>query len=672
MGQLLWQRQANTARGQFAQVLYGNGIQTRMAYDSKTGLLQTHQAGAAPANSAANPATAGTDASIVSQSYDYNALGHLTQRGDANHFTQEQFLYDNLNRLSSQILTHTGTAHTVRNVSYSYNAIGNILSNSEVGQYTYATAAVGSRPHALASINGQAGKLTNPHYSYDAHGNIASVTSGAAGAGGNGASRTHSWTSFDNPLSMSVSHPAVTNPANVLGTPVASIPAGSASIAWLYGPEHQRIRETFSKTQGGQTTARTLYVLHPDNEGSLYFEREAKTAGAGAGTNENRHYLSAEKGSFLLITSSNPIQSQAQSDATINSPATITNAEQKYWHKDHLGSIVASTNSNLTVIERLAYDPFGKRRFTNGVYDLVGTIDAQTTNRGFTGHEHLDELDFIHMNARVYDPDIGRFLSPDPTIAHSDNPQSFNRYSYAYNNPLNIVDPSGFTGAEMQGVTDAVTPAVVDGGKQPDAQNKDAEGKATSATDPKAGKQSPTNGLVGAITVIADVVKGFVGQLASNFTSTIGPDMENPAQKVGAYMAMAGLKGNKSNPATASAARMAEAEKKAAQLAANKAKGKEAEQLAKPVIEAQGKQVIGSQVTIQTSTGKRVADHVTKDSKGNIGLSEVKSGDATRSAAQMAKDTEIATQGGKMVGKNAPEGLVNTNVKAVTEVVRMP
>jgi YD repeat-containing protein len=61
-----------------------------------------------------------------------------------------------------------------------------ILSNSEVGQYTYATAGAGARPHALASINGQAGKLTNPQYSYDAHGNIQSVT------GANGGQRTHS------------------------------------------------------------------------------------------------------------------------------------------------------------------------------------------------------------------------------------------------------------------------------------------------------------------------------------------------------------------------------------------------------------------------------------------------------------------------------------------------
>jgi Domain of unknown function (DUF5615) len=49
------------------------------------------------------------------------------------------------------------------------------------------------------------------------------------------------------------------------------------------------------------------------------------------------------------------------------------------------------------------------------------------------------------MNARVYDPDIGRFLSPDPTIPYAHNPQSFNRYSYAMNNPLNRVDLDGFS-----------------------------------------------------------------------------------------------------------------------------------------------------------------------------------------------------------------------------------
>jgi RHS repeat-associated protein len=217
------------------------------------------------------------------------------------------------------------------------------------------------------------------------------------------------------------------------------------AISFLYGPEHQRIREVSTKTSAGVSSHKTLAVLHPDNEGALYFERETIHSGPGANTSQNRHYLSAEKGSFLLVTSNGPIQSQAQQNASLGSPAALANAEYKYWHKDHLGSIVASTSSSNALIERMAYEPFGKRRFTNGQFDQTGTIDAQSTIRGFTGHEHLDELDFIHMNARVYDPDIHRFLSPDPTVAHANNPQSFNRYSYGYNNPLNVVDPTGFT-----------------------------------------------------------------------------------------------------------------------------------------------------------------------------------------------------------------------------------
>jgi RHS repeat-associated protein len=272
---------------------------------------------------------------------------------------------------------------------------------------------------------------------------------------------------------------------------VATVPAGNASMGWLYGPEHQRIRETFSKTElingANQTTARTLHILHPDNEGSLYFEREIKTQGPGAGTAqaaENRHYLSAEKGSFLLITSNGGIQTQAQSNSTLSTPTAIT-SEQRYWHKDHLGSIVASTNANLTVIERMAYDPFGKRRFTNGVYDQAGTIDAQTTNRGFTGHEHLDELDFIHMNARVYDPDIGRFLSPDPTIPYINNPQAFNRFAYAVNNPLNYIDKDGFKfsdGPTQQSDPAARTGNIASDTSTPNEGNALGKAEALSAT----------------------------------------------------------------------------------------------------------------------------------------------------------------------------------------------
>ena len=69
---------------------------------------------------------------------------------------------------------------------------------------------------------------------------------------------------------------------------------------------------------------------------------------------------------------------------------------------------------------------------------------AAVTRDGFTGHEQLDNLDLIHMNGRVYDPRIGRFISADPYVTLPYDGQGLNRYAYALNNPLALTDPSGF------------------------------------------------------------------------------------------------------------------------------------------------------------------------------------------------------------------------------------
>ena len=83
------------------------------------------------------------------------------------------------------------------------------------------------------------------------------------------------------------------------------------------------------------------------------------------------------------------------------------------------------------------------------------------TKRGFTGHEHLEELDLIHMNGRIYDPVVGRFLSPDPHVQDPYNTQSFNRYSYTSNNPLKHKDPTGFFFMFALGIFAAVATAAV-------------------------------------------------------------------------------------------------------------------------------------------------------------------------------------------------------------------
>ncbi|MCP4371085.1 MAG: hypothetical protein GY797_23665 [Deltaproteobacteria bacterium] len=115
--------------------------------------------------------------------------------------------------------------------------------------------------------------------------------------------------------------------------------------------------------------------------------------------------------------------------------------EVQYLHQDHLGSTVTITNHEAKVIDYFRYDVLGNKIRTG---TSPGADDPfQYTQNGFTGHEHIGSAQLIHMNGRVYDSSLGRFLSPDPIIQNPYNPQSLNRYSYVMNNPLSIIDPSG-------------------------------------------------------------------------------------------------------------------------------------------------------------------------------------------------------------------------------------
>jgi RHS repeat-associated protein len=110
-----------------------------------------------------------------------------------------------------------------------------------------------------------------------------------------------------------------------------------------------------------------------------------------------------------------------------------------YNLKDHQGNLTATIQGN--TVERLSYDAWGRRRNPVGFgYSNV----THTFDRGYTLHEHYDDFDLINMNGRLYDPVLGRMLSPDIAIQDEYNAQAYNRYSYCFNNPLRFTDPSGY------------------------------------------------------------------------------------------------------------------------------------------------------------------------------------------------------------------------------------
>ncbi len=112
--------------------------------------------------------------------------------------------------------------------------------------------------------------------------------------------------------------------------------------------------------------------------------------------------------------------------------------------RDYLGSITNILSSEGSMIQELSYDAWGRLRDPKTLKNYApGEEPDLFIGRGFTGHEHLTHYGLINMNARLYDPVSGRFLSPDPYIQMPDFSQNFNRYSYALNNPLCYVDEDG-------------------------------------------------------------------------------------------------------------------------------------------------------------------------------------------------------------------------------------
>ena len=132
-----------------------------------------------------------------------------------------------------------------------------------------------------------------------------------------------------------------------------------------------------------------------------------------------------------------------------NTLDTRTAETTHYLLRDHLGSLTAILDQYGTDLESFSYDAWGQRRTPGtaamlALLTLRSALHSRTTTRGYTGHEMLDAHGIIHMNGRIYDPKLGRFLQADPIVQFPHYSQGWNTYSYVLNNPLTYTDPSGY------------------------------------------------------------------------------------------------------------------------------------------------------------------------------------------------------------------------------------
>jgi RHS repeat-associated protein len=224
-----------------------------------------------------------------------------------------------------------------------------------------------------------------------------------------------------------------------------------------YDGDGQRVRKT-------TPTGETIYA------GGL-FERVTP---AGGGPVVRRYYVHSPERAIAVVT-------------RVEAAGTTA-----YLHADNLGSTDAITDATGQVVERHSYDAFGA---AGPVWKAAGTTEV--TSRGFTGHEDDGDLGLVNMKGRMYDPKVGRFLTPDPIVSRPHDGQSWNPYSYVLNNPLKYVDPTGFAG-ETPALSDADRAAIASNQRGFVVQNGKiigfVEKEQVITAQPSSGDQAKTTG----------------------------------------------------------------------------------------------------------------------------------------------------------------------------------
>lgn len=370
----------------------GNGVVTNRTFEATTGYLRSITAGI------------GSSTSVENMSFTLDRNGNLLGRADANLNRSEDFTYDAVDRLTQTRLFNNAawTGGAASTETMYYDAFGNIRSKGTAYSnynYTVDTSGVSlcnapanptAQPHAVRQVTVGAAVRTQ---CYDRNGNIVKQV--------NGQYDTATWW--------------VSNLAR-------RISKGSEYAEFTYGPDRARYKQTSVRSGVSETTT---YV------GGVY-ERFVRS-----GVTEHTFYINGGGGAVAIYK-------RADNGGS-------TTVATKYLHRDHLGSVVALSDEagNVAAADRMSFDAWGKRRANTWVNAAAGTQISPTTytsftRRGFTGHEQLDFLGVVHMNGRVYDSEIGRFLSADPFVQFPESTQGLNRYAYVGNNPLSRADPSGF------------------------------------------------------------------------------------------------------------------------------------------------------------------------------------------------------------------------------------
>lgn len=480
--QVIWQSQAQDAGNRVTQAMLGNGLYSNRIYSAYTGRLST-----GCLSIGVNATCATSSAELLQEGYTFDVLGNVLTRNQ---------MWDPTLSNANGVL-ETFTYDNLNRISTSQvNTELPLASPAQqpLQQFTYDGAGnilsktgVGTGNYQYPG-NGTSQVLPHAVSSIPGIGNFSYDANGNLKSG-NG--RTTSWTSFDMPN---------------------TITEGANSSTFVYGPEHQRV-----------TQRRADMTL-------VYSDGMETDVNASTGAVTVKTYWPAGLG--------------FDTD-TLDSTGASTGTTLTWVHEDRLGSVIGYSNQSGALVETLGYDVWGYRRNLNGTAVAVGFVDS-VDNKGFTGQEMLDQLGLVHMNGRVYDPLIGRFMSGDPLVQDPTHSQSYNRYAYVWNNPTNLTDPTGFETNENADSTQQQT-------DQTKNEQKEIKLKKTTSTGSNIAR---ADGGVGSAFTVTGAAFVSIGSVAVDFHSNLleAESKQNQTGNMGASTQVPGGADQKQKDTPSSAA----------------------------------------------------------------------------------------------------------------------
>jgi len=406
----------------------------------------------------------------INRTFGYDSNGRINSSGQSIAGTpfSTTFTYDSNGRISTRT-HHSGIVETIN-----YNAQGYMSSISADGVTKYTVTGM----NAFQQLTGAAfgGGLTagfeyDPTSGYPTRtyaGSVQDYRYSFDASTGNLSSRQN----YNRSLSESFSYAglfdrltAVTGPQNLSmtfgnnGNLLTKSDIGTIDFQYGSGASPYAITKLESSSGVIPTAAQTatynsfhkIYTLNENsNSASFYYfedQQRAKMDMTHSGTNLTRWYPTPsymEENDNGTVRKYTYLGGDAYS-APVVALTDVSGTTYYYLLRDHLGSITHVYNSSNGTSQEYSFDAWGRRRNpTDWSYNLSGQPEL-FAGRGFTSHEHLPDFNVINMNGRLYDPLIGRMLSPDNFVQMPDYTQNFNRYSYCLNNPLRYIDPSGNT-----------------------------------------------------------------------------------------------------------------------------------------------------------------------------------------------------------------------------------